>query len=183
MKKLLFASLCALTMYSCHSDQQEMGLENQASINSKSKNSSNSENQKNSQEYEVKRYYSHNLMKHYFGAETLPYSGSWVGEGLAFRTSKYHLGAGSYLPMVIMVNPVNQDMVIAITPADREEVEKRGYIFREVIGYPYPATNNTFPVYRYYRASKNGHFYTKNFGELGYGGGDWKYEGIAFYAL
>ncbi len=38
------------------------------------------------------------------------------------------------------------------------------------------------PVYKYYRSSKAGHFYTTNINELGWGGNGWTYEGIAFYA-
>ena len=179
MKKSLFALLCAFSIMSCSNDEDIIS-ENQDQIYANTKNLGS---QKQSQNITVMRYYSHNLMKHYFGAETLPYSGAWSNEGVAFTTSSFSLGVGHMLPMAVMVNPVNQDMIITTNPVDRQNVENQGYIFREVIGYPFPQTNNTFAVHRYYNKSKNGHFYTKNFGELGGGGGAWVYEGVAFYAL
>jgi hypothetical protein len=39
----------------------------------------------------------------------------------------------------------------------------------------------TTPLYRYWRSQIGDHFYTANFGELGFGGGGYVYEGIVGY--
>ena len=49
------------------------------------------------------------------------------------------------------------------------------YVYSNSVCYTDP---NITPLYRYYNTWNNSHFYTTNWGELGGGGGDWRYEGI-----
>lgn len=182
MKKLLFASACALTLLSCGREDSDIQAENQESVTVlKSKNRSNS-SAKAAEDVYVYRYYSNSLMKHYFGSTTGPVGqNEWSNEGLAFKTTSI---PGSLYGLALYVNPNNLDMVIAINQYDRASLEAGGYVFREALGWPlYQGALGAVPVYRYYRSSKNGHFYTKNLAELGTGGNGWTYEGIAFYAL
>ena len=178
MKKLLFASVCALTLLSCGREESEIQAENQQSIASKSRINSSA---KFSEDVNVYRYYSNSLMKHYFGSTTGPDGQhSWSSEGLAFKTTS---APSTLYSLAVYMNPNNLDMVIAINQYDRAALEAQGYVFREAIGWPVQqGLPGAVPVYRYYRSSKNGHFYTKNLAELGTGGNGWTYEGIAFYA-
>lgn len=89
----------------------------------------------------------------------------------------------SLYSLAVYINPNNLDMVITRTQYERTALEAQGYVFREAIGWPIQeGLPGAVPVYRYYRSSKNGHFYTKNLAELDAGGDGWTYEGIAFYA-
>lgn len=45
---------------------------------------------------------------------------------------------------------------------------------------PHPGT---VALHRYFNHAHNDHFYTTNFGELGSGGGDWQYNGVAAYVF
>lgn len=181
MKKILFASVCALTLLSCGREESEIQAENQESVAGlKSKNKSNSSAKLDEYVY-VYRYYSNSLMKHYYGSSTGPIGqNNWSNEGLSFKTST---SPGAMYGLALYVNPNNLDMVIAVNQFDRAALEAGGYVFREALGWPVQqGSPGAVPVYRYYRPSKNGHFYTKNLAELGTGGGGWTYEGIPFYA-
>ncbi|MCQ9634218.1 hypothetical protein MP477_04535 [Chryseobacterium sp. WG23] len=181
MKKLFFASVCALTLLSCGREESEIQAENQKTIASlQSKKEDSSLKDIFDQNY-IYRYYSNSLMKHYYGSQTGPIGQhNWSNEGLAFKTSK---APTTLYGLALYVNPNNLDMVIAVSIHDRTYLEASGYVLREELGWPaQPGAPGTFPVYRYYRSSKNGHFYTKNLAELGTGGNGWTYEGITFHS-
>lgn len=182
MKKLIFTSICALTLLSCGRDETEIQSENQSLATTlKSKEVNNSLIQKNA-DITVYRYYSNSLMKHYYGVSTGPIGpNNWTSEGIAFKTTSST--SGFVYGLALMVNSTNLDMVIATSQNDRTSLEAMGYVYRESLGWPVmQGVPGAVPVYRYYRSSKNGHFYTKDLAELGTGGNGWTYEGIAFYA-
>ena len=58
-----------------------------------------------------------------------------------------------------------------------------GYIFEGIGFFAFPGqASGTVPVYGYYSSSKQDHFYTPNYSELGGGSQGYSYEGIKFYA-
>lgn len=182
MKNLFSASVVIFALLSCGTDQSEMQLENveyasSLKVNARSTVLANPENGY----YTVNRYYNSILNKHYFGANTGPSGNGWAFEGSAFRLNElpeYKLQAVN-----VMFNPNNQDVILTDNTAEISSAQGQGYVVREAIGFALnPQIPGAVPVYRYYRPSRNGHFFTKNLAELGSGGNGWNYEGIAFYA-
>ncbi|MDR4892263.1 MULTISPECIES: hypothetical protein [unclassified Chryseobacterium] len=181
MKKLLFASACALTLLSCAREESEIQVENETKLINKSTTGKGVEASK-TWERVITRYYSNTLMKHYFGSPNQLPPGfpalGWRDEGTAFILAG-ESGLGHIDPLYSMVHPGNGDNVI-IFAHDIPAVAALGYQQKELIGYAYGP--DATPVYRYYRPSKHGHLYTTNWNELGGGGNGWVYEGIFFYA-
>ncbi|UKB81192.1 hypothetical protein [Chryseobacterium sp. MEBOG07] len=181
MKKLLFASACALTLLSCVREESEIQGENDSKNINKSTLVKGGEASK-TWERVITRYYSNTLMKHYYGSPNQLPPGfpalGWRDEGTAFILAG-ESGLGHIDPLYSMVHPGNGDNVI-IFAHDIPAVAALGYQQKELIGYAYGP--DATPVYRYYRPSKHGHLYTTNWNELGGGGNGWTYEGIFFYA-
>ncbi|WP_426483069.1 hypothetical protein [Chryseobacterium sp. R2ACT005] len=181
MKQLFFASVCALTLLSCGRDESEIQSENQVKIASSKSKKEKDPFAKLSGDIYVYRHYSNSMMKHWYGSAYAPVGQhDWSYEGVAFKTSS---APNNLYGLAVYFNPNNLDCVIATNQYERTSLEATGYVFKEAIGYDAGGPQNgAVPVYKYYRSSKNGHFYTKNLGELGWGGDGWTYEGVAFYA-
>ncbi|WP_129054604.1 MULTISPECIES: hypothetical protein [unclassified Chryseobacterium] len=191
MKKLLLASLFVLTLTSCGRDEAEIQTENQAVVSSSP--SLNSILAKGSEKMsmtlvQVDRWYSYKVHKHFFGINTRPPGQSpneldWKYEQVGFGLESAWVPGNSGSSVISMIHPKNLDNLLVTTAIERQSAESQGYIVIENLGYSINKdAMNASPVYRYFRPSKSGHLYTKNFAELGNGGNGWVYEGIAFYA-
>ncbi|WP_160136174.1 hypothetical protein [Chryseobacterium sp. c4a] len=191
MKKLLLASLFVLTLTSCGRDEAEIQTENQSAVSSSP--SLNSISAKGSEKMSmtvvpIHRQYSYEREKHFFGKNIQPPGSApntlrWRYEQVAFGLESSFNTIASDVPVVSMLNPNTLDNVLVTTIVERQSAESQGYIVIEDLGFSINKNAmNASPVYRYFRPSKSGHLYTKNFAELGNGGNGWVYEGIAFYA-
>ncbi|AZB10075.1 hypothetical protein EG344_15260 [Chryseobacterium sp. G0162] len=189
MKKLLLASLFLLTLTACERDEAEMQVENKVVPSSSLKSITAKGSEKMSMTLvQVDRWYSYKVHKHFFGINTRPPGQSpneldWKYEQIGFALESVWVPGNSGSSVISMIHPKNLDNLLVTTAVERQSAEAQGYVVIENLGYSIPQnTMNASPVYRYFRPSKSGHLYTKNFAELGNGGNGWIYEGIAFYA-
>jgi hypothetical protein len=185
MKKIIFSLFIITSLVSCNHDDIILN-DNEALPVAKEQKNINKNFLKFDAPRIVKRYFSSQKKKHYYGVDTKPIGSEpnqfqWVLEGDSFNLYPNYNNGGPAVYSLVNPNSSNLDNLLTTNADEIQNAKNQGYIVTEILGYASPQGQpNTFPVYRYYNPSKNDHFYTADWNELGSGSQGYNYEGIAF---